>query len=85
VFEIEFLNVIDKYNEYILTGLRTSAGVSMDMVNSTFNPKIAKHFNDAISRFSRDKLVFQNSDRVKLTREGIFISDYIFRTLFFSC
>jgi oxygen-independent coproporphyrinogen-3 oxidase len=84
VFEIEFLSVTDKYNEYMLTGLRTFSGVSVEFVNSSFNQKIAMHFNDTVNIFSKDKLLYQYQDRVKLTRKGIFISDFIIRTLFYS-
>ena len=82
-FEIEFLTNKDKFNEYIITGLRTSKGVSRKFITETFDEPICKHFTKEINNLLQQDLIYQDDDNVILTRRGILISDYILQMLYF--
>jgi len=82
-FEIEFLTNKDKFNEYIITGLRTSKGVSRKFITETFDGPICKHFTKEIKNLLQQDLIYQDDDNVILTRRGILISDYILQMIYF--
>ena len=82
-FEIEFLTNKDKFNEYIITGLRTSKGVSRKFITETFDEPICKHFTKEIKNLLQQDLIYKDDDNVILTRRGILISDYILQMLYF--
>lgn len=82
-FEIEFLTPFDKYNEYIITGLRTSKGVSITFIEANFEKSIVNYFNKIIINLLKQELIFSKDDRIILTRKGILISDYILQLLYF--
>ena len=81
--DIEYLTDNDKFNEYLITGLRTSEGVSLGYINENFNKKVNDHFLLVIEKLKKDDLVYRNEDRIILTRRGLFISDYILRMLYY--
>ena len=83
-FEIEILSEVDRYNEYLLVGLRTAKGISKHYVSEQFNSKINSYFLKELSKLNSEEFISVVDDRVKLTRKGIFVSDLIIRTLFFS-
>lgn len=82
-FEIEFLTDKDKFNEYIITGLRTSKGVSIRYIEMNFGVKMYEHFMTEVNKFLKNEFVYFDEGRVVLTRKGILISDYILRLLYF--
>jgi oxygen-independent coproporphyrinogen-3 oxidase len=82
--EIEYLTEIDKFNEYLITGLRTSKGISKNFIIENFGKKFYNYFIDKVDNLFNDKLFFINEDRISLTRNGIFISDYILEQFFYS-
>lgn len=82
-FEVEFLTRKDKFNEYIITGLRTSNGVSRKFINENFEGEIVQHFVKEVFSLLKQELIYPYDDRVVLTRRGILISDYILERLYF--
>jgi len=82
-FEIEILNDNDKFNEYILTGFRTSIGISLNYLHTKFHEKYCVHLNTYINKFVIDKLMIVEGDRVILTRKGILMSDFVIRSCFY--
>jgi oxygen-independent coproporphyrinogen-3 oxidase len=83
VSEIEYLSENDKFNEYLITGLRTLRGVSLSYVNNNFKSGICRHFKREIDYLLISKLVYYDYDRVVLTRKGMVISDFILRQLYY--
>jgi len=72
----EFLSEKDFFNEFILTGLRTSEGINLNVLqnkNSNFYNQIKKELNQYISK----GLVLVENGFLKLSKQGIFISDSI--------
>ena len=82
-FEVEFLTRKDKFNEYIITGLRTSNGVSRKFIEENFEGEVVKHFIKEVFSLLKQELIHPDHDRVVLTRRGILISDYILQKLYF--
>lgn len=82
-FEIEFLTRKDKFNEYIITGLRTSRGISRMFIKENFDVEIYQHFIKEINKLLLQELIYPYEDQVILTRRGILISDYILQLLYF--
>lgn len=82
-FEIEHLSTADKYNETILTRLRTADGIPLAWFVQKFGNKLYDYLlNSAKPHISHKKLVIED-DRLTLTKEGIFISDAIMRDLIY--
>ena len=75
--ETEQLDTRTRYNEYIITGLRTMWGISTEELKKKFGDRLSKYcLEQARSYLENGKLELHN-DRLTLTREGIFISDGI--------
>jgi oxygen-independent coproporphyrinogen III oxidase len=84
-FEIEYLTHNDKFNEYIITGLRTSKGISKKYIFNNFEEKIYISFIEKINNLVAVNLINICDDTISLTRKGIFVSDYILKQLYYSC
>ena len=83
-FDIEILSETDRYNEYLLVGLRTAKGISRNHISETFNQNISAYFLRELSKLNSEDFISVTDDRVTLTRKGIFVSDLIIRSLFFN-
>ncbi len=82
-FEMEILGENDKYNEYILTRIRTIWGVSTDFIKSNFGDKKLSYFLTNINKYQTSDLVIQNNNIFTLTNKGLFVSDEIMADLIF--
>jgi oxygen-independent coproporphyrinogen-3 oxidase len=56
--EIEVLSVTDRYNEYVMTGLRTIWGVSLDRIEAEFGRTYSDYLHKQAQKFIDDKLLF---------------------------
>ena len=82
-FRIERLTEIDKYNEYILTALRTSHGVSLDYVFCTFNKDIYVHFRKIINELGDGDFMNFSNRTYALNKKGFFILDFLIRKFYY--
>jgi oxygen-independent coproporphyrinogen-3 oxidase len=80
--ETEILTIRDKYNELIMTGLRTKQGVNESVIAQKFPPKYAQDFLTCKSKFLKQNLLQENDPFVSLTRKGIMVSDMIMSEFF---
>ena len=80
--ESEAITPLTRYNEYIMTRLRTQWGVSISDVNERFGKKAASHFTAAISKYLKSGHLQSLDDTILLTKKGKFISDGIIAELF---
>jgi len=80
--EIEVLSLTDRYNEYIMTGLRTIWGVSLDRVENEFGPAYLEYLNTQSERYVLDDLLFVDKGILKPTSKGKFLTDGIASDLF---
>ncbi|SFE43714.1 oxygen-independent coproporphyrinogen-3 oxidase [Flavobacterium xueshanense] len=80
--EIEILSITDRYNEYIMTGLRTIWGVSLDRIKTEFGDEYLEYLNKQAQKFLDDDLVFIENNILKPTKKGKFLTDGIASDLF---
>lgn len=80
-FEEEILSDNEKYNEYILTRIRTIWGVSVDVIQKNFGDEKANNFIKNIQKYINAKLVIEKNKQFTLTEKGLFISDEIMAEL----
>ena len=81
--EIEILSIMDRYNEYIMTGLRTIWGVSLNRIEKEFGSKYLEYLNKQTQKFLNDDLVFIENNILKPTSKGKFLTDGIASDLFY--
>ena len=81
--EMETLSKADRYNEYIMTGLRTIWGVSLDRIKIEFGSEYLEYLNKQTQKFLDDDLVFVENNILKPTVKGKFLTDGIASDLFY--
>ncbi|MDO8953204.1 MAG: radical SAM family heme chaperone HemW [Draconibacterium sp.] len=81
--EEEILSENNRYNEYILTRIRTIWGVSIDDIKTGFGTEKAFYFQQNIEKHIASDLVKQQSGIYTLTEKGMFVSDEIMANLMF--
>lgn len=79
----EKLTKKDRYNEYIMTGLRTIYGISLEKVTRDFGEDYHKHLSNEAVPFLDDKTLTWENDFLKATPKGKFLTDGIAASLFF--
>jgi oxygen-independent coproporphyrinogen-3 oxidase len=80
--EIEHLSTQDRYNEYIMTRLRTMQGVDKTYIRTAFPEAYFRTFTAQMEKLMEEKLVSEYNSHIRLTQKGIMLSDSIIRTLF---
>jgi oxygen-independent coproporphyrinogen-3 oxidase len=80
--ETEILSKTDRYNEYIMTGLRTMWGVSLQRIEKEFGPIYLHYLNKQAARYIEDHLLFMDDEILRTTQKGKFLSDGIASDLF---
>jgi len=80
--EVEILTDSDRYNEYIMTGLRTIWGVSLERIKREFGQSHLDYLMKQAQKFLDDDLVYIENDILKPTKKGKFLTDGIASDLF---
>lgn len=80
-FEKEELSIAERYNEYVLTGLRTIWGCDVKIIGELFGLKMAAHFIKQINKHQH--LVTNKDDVYVLNSRGLLQADGIASDLFF--
>ena len=80
--ETEILSKTDRYNEYIMTGLRTIWGVSLDRISTEFGKTYLDYLNRQSEKYIEDHLLFIDDNILRTTKKGKFLSDGIASDLF---
>lgn len=75
--EKETLSPDDRYNEYIMLGLRTMWGCDLGVISERFGEASARHTREILGRLSEREWIELSGDKLKLTREGLFHADGI--------
>ena len=81
--EEETLTISDRYNEYIMTGLRTIWGVSLDKIETEFGITYLDYLMKQVQKFLHDDLVIIKDNVLKPTKKGKFLTDGIASDLFY--
>ena len=81
--EREVLSITDRYNEYLMTGLRTMWGVSIEKIERDFGESFVKYLLDQAQKPKEDGLLMmKDNDVLSITEKGKFLSDGIASNLF---
>jgi oxygen-independent coproporphyrinogen-3 oxidase len=80
--EVEILTDSDRYNEYIMTGLRTIWGVSLDRIKTEFGQSYLDYLMKQAQKFLGDDLLSIERNILKPTKKGKFLTDGIASDLF---
>ena len=80
--ESEILTKKDVYNEYIMTGLRTIWGISLDKIETDFGIEYLEYLMKQSNKFLDDDLLFIENKILKPTQKGKFLCDGIASDLF---
>lgn len=82
-YEIEHLSEEERYNDTILTRLRTAEGIPLEWMKEKFSAKL----NDYMRKAANKQITYGNlkeeNGSLSLTEKGIFISDAVIRELIF--
>jgi oxygen-independent coproporphyrinogen-3 oxidase len=80
--ETEILSETDQYNEYIMTGLRTIWGVSLQRIETEFGSSYLEYLQQQAEKYISDNLLEVENNILKTTKKGKFLSDGIASDLF---
>ncbi len=80
--ETEHLTKDDKYNEYIMTRLRTIWGVDLTRVEQEFGYDYLRHTEKMAAPFIEKGWLKQTAQTISLSREGKLFADHIASELF---
>jgi len=78
----EVLSERDRYNEYIMTGLRTIWGVSLEKIQKEFGPTYAEYLMVHSEKYVQEHLLFWDKEVLLTTKKGKFLADGIASDLF---
>ncbi|SHL46868.1 radical SAM family heme chaperone HemW [Flavobacterium saccharophilum] len=81
--ETEVLSKSDRYNEYIMTGLRTIWGVSLERIEKEFGLEYLNYLQKQSQKFLNDDLLSIENNILKPTAKGKFLTDGIASDLFY--
>ncbi len=80
--ETETLSKTDRYNEYVMTGLRTIWGISLERIEVEFGKNYLDYLNQQSAKYIEDHLLFVDDNILRTTQKGKFLSDGIASDLF---
>jgi oxygen-independent coproporphyrinogen-3 oxidase len=78
---VEVLKPADEFNEYIMTGLRKSAGIDEEYISSTWPDYISSFLQEKEVQLHRQMIV-QQGNIIKLTGQGKWFADGIAASFF---
>ncbi|MGO3181207.1 MAG: radical SAM family heme chaperone HemW [Aequorivita sp.] len=80
--EMEILSKEDKYNEYIMTGLRTKKGVFMKKIENEFGKEYSDYLLKQAKNHLQNKMLLLENQTLRVSKKGKFLSDGIASDLF---
>lgn len=81
-FEVENLTDANRLNEYIMTSLRTSAGMDLAKIGQQFGDDYCTAVENDLARFAEKDWIAYSGSLVKLTTNGKLYADHIASELF---
>ena len=80
--ERETLSTTDQYNEFVMTGLRTIWGVSLEKIKDNFGKKYLDYLENQSKKHIEETLLFVENGTLKTGEKGRFLVDGIAADLF---
>lgn len=82
-FETEQLDNTTRYNEYVMTALRTAQGIAIAELGQRFGTSLQHYCEEMARPHLKSGALKLQDNRLRLTRQGIFVSDGIISDLMF--
>lgn len=82
MFEVEVLDEKTRYNEYLMTRLRTSWGVDISYLMHTFGVDILSTEKEQLETWQNNGLLLVDNNTIRLTEQGLLHADRIASDLF---
>jgi oxygen-independent coproporphyrinogen-3 oxidase len=82
-FEKEILSEKDRYNDYLITSLRTLWGTDTKYIKEHIGAKFYEYLSDKISLQIREGFIRKEKENMVLTKKGKFIENTIIESLFY--
>ena len=80
-YEIEELDIYTRYNDFVITTIRTHWGMSLSQLRSIYGEELYQYCLRMAKPHLAQGVLEMKEDTLKLTKEGIFISDGIMSDL----
>src|SRR4030095_7761372 len=80
--EQERLTEIQQLNEYIMTSLRTSEGLDLAKIRSSWGSRATSAIASRVKPYEDTKKVVRNNEHLQLTKQGKLFADRIAADLF---
>ena len=81
LFETETLDLPTRYNEFVMTALRTRPGIDLQRLEALFGTRLSAYCLRMSAPYLQSGRLERCDHHLRLTREGIFISDGIISQL----
>lgn len=81
-YEKEILSKEDKFNEYVMTSLRTSWGCDIEKISAKYGSSYAEHFLKNVKKYLESGEMLKDFNTYRLTDEGMLFADGIAAELF---
>ena len=81
-YEKEILTTDDKYNEYVMTSLRTSWGCDVEKISEDYGESYSEHFLRNIKKHLNSEIILRKGNHFILTDEGMLFADGIAAEVF---
>lgn len=79
---LEILSINDKFNEYVMTSLRTIWGISLCKVETDFGKTYKKYLLEQSQKYLSKELLYLENDKLMISKKGKFLADGIASHLF---
>ncbi|MEY8850057.1 radical SAM family heme chaperone HemW [Psychroserpens sp. XS_ASV72] len=80
--EVETLSQKDRYNEYVMTGLRTVWGVSLFHIETEFGTRFKSYILNQAKSHIHEHLLYLDNETLLVSKKGKFLTDGIASELF---
>ena len=80
--EVEVLSKTDRYNEYVMTGLRTIWGISLYKIQTEFGNSYFEYLMQQSDKYIKEEMLSIDGDKISVTKKGKFLCDGIASDLF---
>ncbi|MBT3443790.1 MAG: radical SAM family heme chaperone HemW [Flavobacteriaceae bacterium] len=78
----ENLKLHEVFNEYLMTGLRTSWGVSLEKINQSFGRHYSQYLEKQVENHLAEQRLYWDGDTLRVSKSAKFLSDGIASDLF---
>jgi oxygen-independent coproporphyrinogen-3 oxidase len=76
-FEVENLSQVERYNEYVFTGLRTIWGISLSYLQQIFDKELINYLLNNAKKHIDSKNIVVDGDRLTIPENRWFVADSI--------